>query len=92
MTDLSPAAQAVLDAFICCPIEINDQLALAAALRAAANQVISSVSPPCEDFNEYDQGFLAAHIKYRDKFLAIADELDDVKYGTYRSDLSDKPK
>jgi hypothetical protein len=37
--------------------------------------VLSSVSPPCEDFNEYDQGFLAAHIKYRDEFLAIADEL-----------------
>ena len=35
---LSPATQAVLDAFICCPIEINDQLALAAALRAAADQ------------------------------------------------------
>ena len=91
MTNLSPAAQAVIDAYY----STNDDLAgpaLAAALRAAANQVISSVSPPCEDFNEYDQGFLAAHIKYRDEFLAIADELDNVKYGTYRSDLSDKPK
>ena len=89
MTNLSPAAQAVLDAI---ESRIDRCAALSAALRAAADQVISSVSPPCEDFNEYDQGFLAAHIKYRDEFLAIADELDNVKYGTYRSDLSDKPK
>ena len=61
MTDLSPAAQAVLDA-------ANDAFdragttgqGLAAALRAAADQVISSVPPPCEDFDEYAQGFLAA--------------------------------
>ena len=73
MTNLSPAAQAVLDAI---ESRIDRCAALSAALRAAADQVISSVSPPCEDFNEYDQGFLAAHIKYRDEFLAIADELE----------------
>ena len=75
MNNLSLTAQAVIDAYY----STNDDLAgpaLAAALRAAANQVISSVSPPCEDFNEYDQGFLAAHIKYRDEFLAIADDLE----------------
>ena len=79
---LSPAAQAVLDA-------ANNELdhapwdvsylakpVVAAALRAAADQVISSVSPLCEDFDEYAQGFLAAHIQYRDEFLAIADELE----------------
>ena len=79
MTNLSSAAQAVIDAYY----STNDDLAgpaLAAALRTAANQVISSVSPPCEDFNEYDQGFLAAHIKYRDEFLAIADELEALSH------------
>ena len=79
MTDLSPAAQAVLDA-------ANDAFdragttgqGLAAALRAAADQVISSVPPPCEDFDEYAQGFLAAHVKYRAELLAIAAELEQL--------------
>jgi len=79
---LSPAAQAVFWAFNSKFSWIEDGVpgpqfkAIAAALRAAADQVISPVSPPCEDFNEYDQGFLAAHIKYRAELLAIADELD----------------
>jgi ABC-type uncharacterized transport system involved in gliding motility auxiliary subunit len=80
MSNLSPAAQAVLDAVDQVPRVLNctqdHPLFAAAALRAAADEVISSVSPPCEDFNEYDRGFLAAHIKYRDEFLAIADELE----------------
>ena len=81
MTDLSSATQAVWRAHEQvlgdeCVLTETDMKALAAALRAVADQVISSVSPPCEDFNEYDQGFLAAHIKYRDEFLAIADELE----------------
>ena len=42
MTDLSPQAQAVLDAFICCPVEISDQLALTAALREVVNQLQQS--------------------------------------------------
>jgi hypothetical protein len=80
MTNLSPAAQALLDAYWKSPwdpsLQHEDRYAIAAALRAAADQVISPVTPPCEDFNEYDQGFLAAHIQYRDEFLAIADELE----------------
>ena len=51
------------------------RLALAAALEAAANRVISPVLPPCEDFDEYAHGFLAAHVKYRAELLAIAAEL-----------------
>ena len=39
MTNLSPQAQAVLDAFICCPVEISDQLALTAALREVVVQL-----------------------------------------------------
>jgi hypothetical protein len=80
---LSPAAQAILDAYgsetgdIDCVWHSSELKGLAAVLRAAADQVISPVSPPCEDFNEYDQGFLAAHIKYRAELFAIADELEN---------------
>ena len=79
MTDLSPAAQAVLDAAFepwepCgCPSYIA-----AADLRALAEWVISPLPPPCEDFNEYEQGFLAAYVKYRSEILAIATELENV--------------
>jgi len=73
---LSPAAQAVLDAAINVAESPDAETIAAAALRAAADQVISPVSPPCEDFDEYAQGFLAAHIQYRAEFLAIADELE----------------
>ena len=81
MTDhLSPAAQAVLDAYEAAPIVgvwpgDADALGVAAALRAAADQVISPVPPPCDDFDEHAQGFLMAHVKYRTELLAIADEL-----------------
>lgn len=75
MTDLSPTAQAVLDAAYALPLK-NGQPNIAAAIRVAADEVISSLSPSCEDFNEYDQGFLAAHIKYCDELFAIADELE----------------
>ena len=39
MAELSPAAQAVLDAFIDCPI-FEDEDRIAAALRALADQVV----------------------------------------------------
>lgn len=77
MADLSPAAQAVLDAAM--QYEINPECysreIAAAALQAAADQVISPLPPPCEDFDEYAQGLLAAHVKYRAELLAIAAEL-----------------
>ena len=82
MADLSPAAQAVLDAFGKYPLHsdhIAENLmhgALPAALRAAADQVISQVPPPCKDFDVYAQGFKAAHVKYRAELLAIAAELE----------------
>ena len=60
MTNLSPAAQAVLDAFICCPVEASNQLALAAALRAAADQF----------FTDWDGMCCAEHLK------SIAAELE----------------
>jgi hypothetical protein len=66
---LSPAAQAVLDAFICCPIEINDQLALAAALRAAADQLGYSNVP--KEF-----AYMRPKVIDVDDLLAIAAELE----------------
>jgi len=71
MTDkqLSPAAQAVLDAFICCPIETSDQFALAAAFRAAANQckIEWNYHP---DYPETESVVIVSEL------LAIADELE----------------
>jgi hypothetical protein len=52
----------------------------AAALRAAAYQV------------EPDDGIPTEVQRVLDKLLAIADELEGVKYGTYRCNLEDKPQ
>ena len=52
MTNLSPAAQAVMDACTDAPIQINwaTKLAAAAALRAAADQVVPLTSKPNDTF------------------------------------------
>ena len=74
MTNLSPAAQAVLDAFICCPVEASNQLALAAALRAAADQVV-----PEEPLYGGDQRWMYerdTRQASRKKLLAITAELE----------------
>ena len=76
MTDqpLSPAAQAVLDAWSNVIRADNYggrvEVPLAAALRAAADSINHATS---------------AHTLH-----AIADELEGVKYGTYRCDLEGK--
>jgi hypothetical protein len=82
MTDLSPAAQAVLTAvtqqeYCLDPSEIPTEAArigylLSAALRAAGDTLSHPTS---------------AHTLY-----AIADELEGIKYGTYRCNLEDKPQ
>jgi hypothetical protein len=67
MTNLSPAAQAVLDAFLAeWPDEAleQDRRCLAAALRAAADQV------------EPDDGVPSEVRRVLDKLLAIANELE----------------
>jgi len=78
MTDLSPVAQKVFDAFCseARPEPHHQREALAAALRAAVDEVISSIPPPCADYDEYAQGFLGAHVKYRGQLLEIATELE----------------
>ena len=77
MTDLSPQAQAVLDAAL--QYEINPECysreIATAALEAAADQVVPKEWPTIEDYNEYEQGVAAAHIKCRNQLLAIAAEL-----------------
>ena len=84
---LSPAAQAALNRTAETIWQAYDAAAgdgvragaerqgLAAALRAAADQVISPVPPPAKHFDVYAQGFRAAHVKYRAQLLAIVAEL-----------------
>ena len=48
---------------------------LAAAIEELADQVVPKEWPTIEDYNEYDQGVAAAHIKCRNQLLAIAAEL-----------------
>ena len=76
MTDLSPAAQAVMDACTDAPIQINwaTKLAAAAALRAAADQVV-----PEEPLYGGDQRWMYerdTRQASRKKLLAIAAELE----------------
>ena len=72
MTDLSPAAQAVWDAWEKTPVSLDivqtDRDALAAALRAAADQVV----PVCN--TRSDRG--RQRMMIRNDLRAIADELD----------------
>jgi hypothetical protein len=72
MTDLSPAAQAVLDASNLHPCKDSCSI-LAAALRAAADQV--QMNKPLGD-TDADAGVFAAHHAIRAHFLAIAAELE----------------
>jgi hypothetical protein len=79
MADLSPAAQAaqaVLDAYDTSPFDddLGDRVAIAAALRAAADQVV-----PEEPWHGGDQRLMYerdAHQSSRRKLLDIAAELD----------------
>jgi S-methylmethionine-dependent homocysteine/selenocysteine methylase len=90
---LSPAAQAVMDAYnsgFDRPVAVHHKPRIAAVLRAAVDLVVPDKCPPIEDFNEFDQGYAMAHITHRQAFLAIADELEGIKYGTYRCNISDK--
>ena len=78
MTELSPQAQAVWDAYElvgCDPYEIDPRKAgLSAALRAAANQVV----PPAvllEYYERNESPVLGKAIEVRNKLLAIAADL-----------------
>jgi hypothetical protein len=79
MTDLSPAAQAVLDAFLKTPGEEpmpgwDYGRDIAAALRAAVDQVVPS--PGRYPMNDYMEGFRDAKQSVHHQLLAIAAELE----------------
>ena len=68
MADLSPAAQAVLDAAVCHPVFATHRR-IAAALRAAVDQVV----PPAPCGNDC---CITQCEQIRQDFLAIAAELE----------------
>ena len=79
MTDLSPAAQAVLDAAsdsLDCRGYISDQVA--AALRAAADQVVPLAPKPSDTFccPPVDTILWKRVTNIRNQFIAIAAELE----------------
>jgi hypothetical protein len=80
MTELTPAADAVLNAYMANCGWLDGLLekeyrCAAAILRAAADQV--QMDRPLGD-NDADAGVFAAHHAIRAQFLAIAEELDSV--------------
>ena len=83
MADLSPAAQAVLGAYLTAPIHndhrIADMLGLAAAIRAAADQVVPEEESCNGGFSEsLEHQCRASERKYaRAELLAIAAELEN---------------
>ena len=82
MTELSPAAQAVLDAFLKAPMgqsHVDDDLiAIAAALRAAADQVVPEHREHYP--NTLDERYRKVSVfDIRNRFLAIAAELEQSK-------------
>jgi hypothetical protein len=79
MTSLSPATQAVINSTaeqVLADRRIKMEHIAAAALRAAADQVVPDKCPPIEDFNEFDQGYAVAHITHRQALLDIAIQLE----------------
>ena len=82
MTDLSPAAQAVLDAAFTLADNLDRDVAesemIAAALRAAADQVVPEEPDlsPEEASDLVIWGKWRQRTKTRDRFLAIAAELE----------------
>ena len=79
---LSPNAQAVEDAYFNAD-GFGNQNGLAAALKAAADQVAPSDAD--EPRNSLPMAIECKRI--RAELLAIADELEGIKYGTYRCAL-----
>jgi hypothetical protein len=79
MTDLSPAAQAVLDAYMAnCgwldgPLQ-RDHQCVAATLRAAADQVVPKESTECQSFT--NEAIRLNRMGTRSKLLALAAELE----------------
>ena len=76
---LSPAAQAILHKFWDAPVSPARNVQIAAALRAAADQVAPHLEEP--DWGAHNNGYCdielyTDHQRKRAQLLAIADELD----------------
>ena len=74
MTDLSPTAQAVLNAFRAVP-DLRDCPSIAAALRAAADQVVPQCRKPMYA-DSWEESAWTAQQDARAELLAIAAELE----------------
>jgi hypothetical protein len=78
MTDLSPAAQAIVNAWVentqYAPID-DEPFALAAAIRVIADQVVPKTKGPRNQL-EYELGDWDARDDVRNKLLDIATELE----------------
>jgi hypothetical protein len=77
MTDLSPAAQAVLDGFRAVPT-LMDGPSIAGALRAAADQVAPEDYSSYTGHPEHDFAMEARNDSVREAILAIAAELESI--------------
>jgi hypothetical protein len=77
-TELSPATSAILDAYweaFNAPLEGAVHRPLAAALRAAADQVVPQ-TPTSKYLEDYESGVWEANHDARTELLAIAAELE----------------
>lgn len=81
MTELSPQAQAVLDAYQLAPIE--DELTAAAVLRAAADQLMFGAPEPLDNSCKDKEEFVIRYNIWlnmnlaRKRLLSIANELEN---------------
>jgi hypothetical protein len=76
MAELSPAAQAILHKFWDAPVSPARNVQIAAALRAAADQVVPH-TPASKYLEDYESGVWEANYDARTGLLAIAAELDN---------------
>jgi hypothetical protein len=81
MTNLSPAAQAVLDAYnagFIRPVAVHYKPRIAAALRAAADQVVPQRRKPT-DPDSWEEATWTAQQNTREELFAIAAELEGLE-------------
>jgi hypothetical protein len=71
---LSPAAQAVMDAYV--DEDRAGRLAVAAALRAVADQVVPAENPPADFLDAHVAAEIDQRRSTRSEILAIAAELE----------------
>jgi hypothetical protein len=78
MTELSPAAQAVLNAFdgVLYDPKLRSCTGISAALRAAADLAAPKIDPPYS--NSYAEGMYEKQMYIRRQVLGIAGELDNL--------------